>query len=142
MEYKKFLESKRKSFIESGFEIDESKLNKNLFDFQKYAVKTALRKGKFALFFDCGLGKTLMQLSWSEAVYNETNKKVLVLFSNIFEKKFFLQKIIFFVISMYSSFFFINGCFNGAIAFFKSVIFVKNDFTNSGSSFQNVVIIL
>jgi DNA modification methylase len=79
MEYKKFLESKRKSFIESGFEIDESKLNKNLFDFQKYAVKTALRKGKFALFFDCGLGKTLMQLSWSEAVYNETNKKVLVL---------------------------------------------------------------
>ena len=79
MEYKKFLESKRKSFIESGFEIDESKLNKNLFDFQKYAVKTALRKGKFALFFDCGLGKTLMQLSWSEAVYNETNKKVLIL---------------------------------------------------------------
>jgi DNA modification methylase len=79
MEYKKFLESKRKSFIESGFEIDEIKLNKNLFDFQKYAVKTALRKGKFALFFDCGLGKTLMQLSWSEAVYNETNKKVLIL---------------------------------------------------------------
>jgi DNA modification methylase len=78
-DYNKFLETKRKSFIDSGFEVDESKLNKNLFDFQKFAVKTALQKGKFALFFDCGLGKTLMQLSWSEAVFNETKKKVLVL---------------------------------------------------------------
>lgn len=79
MEYEKFLETKKKSFIESGFDIDEKKLNKNLFDFQKFAVKTALRKGRFALFFDCGLGKTLMQLSWSEAVYKKTKKKVLIL---------------------------------------------------------------
>jgi DNA modification methylase len=79
MEYKEFLETKKKSFIESGFEINESELNTNLFDFQKYAVITALRKGRFALFFDCGLGKTLMQLSWSEAVFNYTNKKVLIL---------------------------------------------------------------
>ena len=79
MNYQDFLETKKKSFLESGFEIDESKLNKNLFDFQKFAVKTALNKGRFALFFDCGLGKTLMQLSWSESVFNETNKKVLIL---------------------------------------------------------------
>ena len=77
--YQDFLKEKRKTFIESGFEINDELLNENLFDFQKYAVKTALLKGKFALFFDCGLGKTLMQLSWSEAVYNETNKKVLIL---------------------------------------------------------------
>ena len=61
-DYKKFLESKKKTFIESGFEVNENELNSNLFDFQKFAVKTALKKGKFALFFDCGLGKTLMQL--------------------------------------------------------------------------------
>lgn len=79
MNYQDFLETKKKSFLESGFEIEESKLNENLFDFQKFAVKTALNKGRFALFFDCGLGKTLMQLSWSEAVFNETNKKVLIL---------------------------------------------------------------
>jgi DNA modification methylase len=79
MNYQDFLETKKKSFVESGFEIDEGSLNKNLFDFQKFAVKTALHKGKFALFFDCGLGKTLMQLSWSEAVYNHTKKKVLIL---------------------------------------------------------------
>ena len=79
MKYEKFLATKKKSFIESGFELDENQLNKNLFDFQKFAISTALKKGRFALFFDCGLGKTLMQLSWSEAVYNETKKKVLVL---------------------------------------------------------------
>jgi superfamily II DNA or RNA helicase len=55
------------------------KLNSNLFDFQKFAVKTALKKGKFALFFDCGLGKTLMQLSWADAVFKQTKKKVLIL---------------------------------------------------------------
>ena len=77
MDYQEFLETKKKSFIESGFEVNE--LNPNLFDFQKYAIQVALRKGKFALFFDCGLGKTLMQLSWADAVYKHTNKKVLVL---------------------------------------------------------------
>lgn len=79
MEYNKFLEQKRKTFLESGFEIDESKLNINLFDFQKFTVKTALSKGRFAVFADCGLGKTLMQLSWAEAVYNHTGMKVLIL---------------------------------------------------------------
>ena len=78
-DYKKFLESKRKTFIESGFDINESELNKNLFDFQRFIVKTALKKGRFAIFADCGLGKTLMQLSWSNAVYNHTGKKVLIL---------------------------------------------------------------
>jgi superfamily II DNA or RNA helicase len=78
-DYQKFLETKKKTFLESGFEINESELNNNLFDFQKYTVKTALAKGRFALFFDCGLGKTLMQLSWADAVYNYTNKKVLIL---------------------------------------------------------------
>lgn len=79
MEYNKFLETKRKTFLESGFEINENQLNKNLFDFQKFTVKTALSKGRFAIFADCGLGKTLMQLSWSESVFNHTNKKVLIL---------------------------------------------------------------
>jgi len=77
MKYEDFLKTKTKSFIESGF--TPEKLNENLFDFQQYAVKTALQKGRFALFFDCGLGKTLMQLSWAEAVYNHTKKKVLIL---------------------------------------------------------------
>jgi hypothetical protein len=79
MNYTDFLKTKKKSFLESGFEINENELNSNLFDFQKYVVKTALSKGRFAIFADCGLGKTLMQLSWSESVFNHTNKKVLIL---------------------------------------------------------------
>lgn len=79
MNYEEFLKTKEKSFISSGFEIDENELNVNLFDFQKYIVSTALSKGRFAIFADCGLGKTLMQLSWAEEVYKHTGCKVLVL---------------------------------------------------------------
>lgn len=77
--YDDFLKQKQKTFIESGFEINQSELNPLLKDFQKYAVSVALRKGKFALFFDCGLGKTFCQLEWAKHVKNKTNKKVLVL---------------------------------------------------------------
>lgn len=77
--YSKFLESKRKTFIESGFEIDENELNPLLKDFQRYGIKTALYKGKFAFFFDCGLGKTFCQLEWAKQVHLKTNKKVLIL---------------------------------------------------------------
>ena len=79
MKYKEFLDSKRKTFITSGFEINENSLNKNLFDFQKFTVKTALLKGRFAVFADCGLGKTLMQLAWADQVFTHTNKPVLIL---------------------------------------------------------------
>lgn len=79
MEYQKFLDTKRKTFIESGFEIKESDLNKYLKDFQKYGVKTALFKGRFAYFFDCGLGKTFSQLEWANQVIKHTNKPVLIL---------------------------------------------------------------
>lgn len=78
-EYKEFLETKKKIFTESGFEIEETELNPMLKDFQKYGVKTALFKGKFAFFFDCGLGKTFCQLEWAKQVSFKTNKKVLIL---------------------------------------------------------------
>lgn len=78
-DYQKFLETKRKTFTESGFTIEESKLNPMLKDFQKFGVKTALFKGKFAFFFDCGLGKTFCQLEWAKQVSINTSKKVLIL---------------------------------------------------------------
>jgi DNA modification methylase len=79
MEYNKFLETKRKTFLESGFEINESDLNPLLKDFQKFGIKTALFKGRFAFFFDCGLGKTFSQLEWSKQVSIFTNAPVLIL---------------------------------------------------------------
>ena len=78
-EYEKFLESKQKSHSVSGFEIPETKLNEKLFPFQKFIVKRALHYGKYAIFADCGLGKTLMQLEWAQRVKEHTNKKVLIL---------------------------------------------------------------
>lgn len=79
MNYQEFIESKKRSHTISGFDVDESQLNKNLFPFQKFSVKRALKAGKYALFFDCGLGKTLMQLSFADEVVKKTNKPALIL---------------------------------------------------------------
>ena len=79
MDYEKFLKTKKKKFIESGFDIDQSEINNNLFDFQKHIVQVSLKKGRFAIFADCGLGKTLMQLEWADKVSNKTKKPVLIL---------------------------------------------------------------
>ena len=78
-DYKTFLKNKFKNIQESGFEIKESELNKNLFDFQKRIIKTALQKGRYAIFAECGLGKTIMQLEWAYRVSKKTNKAVLIL---------------------------------------------------------------
>jgi DNA modification methylase len=78
-DYLEFLETKQKTHINSGFNIDESELNNSMFDFQKFIVKRALKSGKYAIFADCGLGKTLMQLEWANQVSKKTNGKVLIL---------------------------------------------------------------
>ena len=77
--YNNFLSKKQKTHILSGFEIDKSILNDRLFDFQKFIVYRALKAGKYAIFADCGLGKTLMQLEWAYRVSIETKKPVLIL---------------------------------------------------------------
>jgi len=79
MEYLEFLETKKRRVIKSGFKIKESVLNSYLFDFQKYIVVKALEHGKYAIFADCGLGKTLMQLEWANQVSKKTKKPVLIL---------------------------------------------------------------
>lgn len=78
-DYNDFLKSKMKQHQQSGFDVNESNLNSNLFDFQKFIVKRALKAGKYAIFADCGLGKTLMQLEWANQVQQHTNKPVLIL---------------------------------------------------------------
>ncbi len=77
--YLDFLQTKQKTHILSGFDVDEKQLNNKMFDFQKFIVKRALKAGKYAIFADCGLGKTLMQLEWANQVCKETKSKVLIL---------------------------------------------------------------
>ena len=77
-QYKEFLESKGSTEQQNGFKINESKLNPMLFDWQKELVAWALLKGRGAIFADCGLGKTPMQLDWADQVVKKTNKPVLI----------------------------------------------------------------
>lgn len=78
-EYNEFLNSKKTVVPTFGFKVDESKINPILFPFQRDIVKWALWKGRAAIFADCGLGKTFMQLEWARHVGIETGKPVLVL---------------------------------------------------------------
>lgn len=62
MEYTSFLERKHVRHGIFGFTVEDAELSAALFDFQRYIVKWAIRKGRAAVFAECGLGKTLMQL--------------------------------------------------------------------------------
>ncbi len=77
MKYDEFIEGKQRSDNTCGFEVDE--VNPMLFDFQKDIVIWALKMGKSAIFADCGLGKTPMQLEWAHKVNLHTGKPVLIL---------------------------------------------------------------
>jgi DNA modification methylase len=79
MNYNEFLENKLINLGSSGFDIEEDQLNPILFPFQKAIVKWALHKGKSAIFAECGLGKTPMQLEWAIKVHKETGGNVLIL---------------------------------------------------------------
>ena len=79
MNYTDFLESKKKNHVLSGFDCDTDQLNTHLFSFQRFIVHRALKAGKYAIFADCGLGKTLMQLEWANQVNRHTGKPVLIL---------------------------------------------------------------
>jgi len=77
MEYAEFLE--RKTHIDNSFGFSPVDLPDFLFDFQKHLVDWSLRKGRSALFCDCGLGKTPMELVWADNVARKTNGNVLIL---------------------------------------------------------------
>lgn len=67
--YLKFLSEKQTAVQESGFDVEDSDLSPQLFPFQKYCVKRALKVGRFAMFEDCGLGK---EQPYSEPVLTPT----------------------------------------------------------------------
>lgn len=79
MKYKDFLRSKTLDHKPCGFDIPLDDLNPMLFDWQKALVQWSLKKGRSALFEDCGLGKTPQQLEWSRHVYEYTGKDILIL---------------------------------------------------------------
>jgi hypothetical protein len=75
--YSKFLD--RKSQLASGSGFSPIWMPDSLFPFQQALTEWAIRRGRAALFEDCGLGKTFQSLVWAENVVRHTNQPVLIL---------------------------------------------------------------
>ena len=70
---------RQKSQLDGYFGFEPDHLPDYLFPFQRVLVEWAVQKGRAAIFADCGLGKTLMELVWAENVNHQTGKPVLIL---------------------------------------------------------------
>lgn len=77
MNYQEFLEQKQ--HINSNCGIDPNWMPEGMFDFQKYGAEYAIKKGRCAVFFDTGLGKTLIELTIARNYIHYTNKPVLII---------------------------------------------------------------
>lgn len=77
VEYADYLDSKSQGGADSGFEVDS--LPSWLFDFQQHLTAWAIKKGRAAIFADCGMGKTPMQLVWADEIARRGNGNVLIL---------------------------------------------------------------
>ncbi|MFA5754221.1 MAG: helicase-related protein [Patescibacteria group bacterium] len=76
-EYRKFLANKQRRHIKSGF--DPKPMPSFLREDQKQCIDSALIAGRYCIFADCGLGKTLDELEWARQVCEYTNNPVLIL---------------------------------------------------------------
>ncbi len=77
MNYQAFLNRKDIIDKQSGFEPEN--INPQLYDFQSALVRWACKRGRAALFCDCGMGKTPMQLEWANQVHKHTGQPILIL---------------------------------------------------------------
>jgi len=77
-DYHALIARKRVSFNARGLD-HWRPLPDDLFDHQKHGVEFALRAGCCGLFYDTGLGKTRMALTWGERIVEATNKPLLML---------------------------------------------------------------
>jgi len=77
MDYSDFLKMKAHQGAGCGF--SPTYLPGFLFDFQAALLEWAIMQGRAALFADCGLGKTPMELVWAENVARHTGGRVLIL---------------------------------------------------------------
>lgn len=74
--YQQFLDRKRMVDPSTGLTGDIA-LPEVMFGFQRDITRWALRRGRAALFAGTGLGKSLMELAWADAVHRETGRDIL-----------------------------------------------------------------
>jgi len=75
--YREFVQHKSQMAGTFGFKAKFQ--HPDAYDFQSYLVDWAVQQGRGAIFADCGLGKTLMQMTWAHNINLETNKPVLII---------------------------------------------------------------
>lgn len=75
-QYQEFLQDKYQLRNGGGFE--PLWMPDFLFGFQRFLTEWSIKAGRSAMFADCGMGKTPMQLVWAENVVRKTNKPVLI----------------------------------------------------------------
>jgi hypothetical protein len=75
--YAEFLD--RKSQFNTGNGFAPVWMPDYLFDFQACLTEWAIRRGRAAIFADCGLGKGPMAMVWAENVVRHTNRPVLII---------------------------------------------------------------
>lgn len=78
IDYADFLKTKERKDKSLGFDVSAAAINPALYPFQNHLVRWALKRGRAALFEDCGLGKTPQQLEWARIVAAETSKPVMI----------------------------------------------------------------
>ena len=78
MNYEEFLRGKERAAGACGFEWPRERMNPRMFEWQKDIVFWALKKGRAALFEDCGNGKTIQQLEFCRAVCAHTGMPTLI----------------------------------------------------------------
>jgi len=80
MNYEDFIEQRSKQSIHTdSIQLSADNLNSMLYPFQRDIVRWALAKGRAAIFADCGLGKTPMQLEWANQIVKARSGSVLIL---------------------------------------------------------------
>lgn len=77
MNYEEFIQQKK--HISGDFGFEPNYFPDCSFDFQRYIIEKAVKKGRCAIFADTGLGKTLIQLSIAQNIILKTNGRVLIL---------------------------------------------------------------
>jgi hypothetical protein len=77
MDYSDFIHNK--SQLDGNYGFEPIELNPAAFPFQRFITKWSIQKGRGAIFADCGMGKTLMELDWSNNVHLHTGKPVLII---------------------------------------------------------------
>ena len=80
IDYKDFIEQRcKRSSHSDSIQVSPHDLNGMLYPFQHDIVRWALAKGRAAIFADCGLGKTPMQLEWANQIVKSHGGSVLIL---------------------------------------------------------------